>query len=97
MMHKVQIRSEVWMAYEDHFFGKPWTTPATVVMGHGNSESSRAWSPWVPHLAGTFLVVRLDLPGLGPPPSRPIIVGAPPSLRPTLRYFSMRSTSNAAT
>jgi 3-oxoadipate enol-lactonase len=65
MMRKVEIRPEVWIAYEDHFFGKPWTTPATVVMVHGNSESSRVWNPWVPHLAGTYRVVRLDMPGFG--------------------------------
>ena len=33
------------MAYEDHWFGAPWTTPETIVMIHGNSESSRAWTP----------------------------------------------------
>src|SRR5437868_5521433 len=64
-MHKIQVRSDTWMAYEDHFFGEPWTMPATVVMVHGNSESSHAWTRWVPHLAGTFRVVRLDLPGFG--------------------------------
>src|SRR5205809_440200 len=64
-MHKVEVRSEVWMAYEDDWFGKPWSIPETVVMVHGNCESSRAWSPWVPHLAGQYRVVRLDLPGFG--------------------------------
>src|SRR5262249_11829760 len=43
----------------------PWTTPETVVMVHGNSESSRAWSMWVPHLSGKCRVVRPDLPGFG--------------------------------
>jgi 3-oxoadipate enol-lactonase len=64
-MHKVEIRPGVWMAYEDHWFGKPWTVPDTVVMVHGNSESSRAWTAWVPHLAGKYRVIRLDLPGFG--------------------------------
>jgi len=32
---------------------------------HGNSESSRAWIPWVPLLAGAYRVIRLDLPGFG--------------------------------
>ena len=50
-MGKVEIRPGVWMAYEDHWFGEPWTAPETVVMIHGNSESSRAWTCWVPHLA----------------------------------------------
>ena len=64
-MHKVEIRPGVWMAYEDHWFGPPWTTPQTVVMVHGNSESSRAWTCWVPHFAGKYRVIRLDLPGFG--------------------------------
>src|SRR5712692_6869677 len=64
-MHKVEIRPHVWIAYEDHWLGKPWTLPETVVMVHGNSESSLAWSPWVPHLAGKYRVVRLDMPGFG--------------------------------
>ena len=64
-MHKVELRAEIWMAYEDHFFGPPWTTPEAVVMVHGNSESSRAWTCWVPYLAGKYRVIRLDLPGFG--------------------------------
>jgi pimeloyl-ACP methyl ester carboxylesterase len=64
-MQKAEIRPGVWMAYEDHWFGPPWTTPETVVMIHGNSESSRAWTQWVPHLAGKYRVVRPDLPGFG--------------------------------
>ena len=64
-MQKVEIRPGAWMAYEDHWFGPPWTTPETVVMIHGNSESSRAWTPWVPHLAGKYRVLRPDLPGFG--------------------------------
>jgi pimeloyl-ACP methyl ester carboxylesterase len=34
-------------------------------MVHGNSESSRAWTQWVPHLAGKYRVIRVDLPGFG--------------------------------
>jgi 3-oxoadipate enol-lactonase len=64
-MHKVEVRPGVTMAYEDDWFGPPWTVPETVVMVHGNSESSRAWTCWVPHLAGRYRVVRLDLPGFG--------------------------------
>jgi len=41
-MHRVEVRSGVVMAYEDHWFGPPWTVPETVMMVHGNSESSRA-------------------------------------------------------
>src|ERR1700680_4544377 len=68
-MHKVEIRSGVWMAYADHWFGPPWTVAQTVVMVHGNAESSQAWTCWVPHLAGLYRVVRPDLPGFGASPS----------------------------
>jgi pimeloyl-ACP methyl ester carboxylesterase len=64
-MHKVEIRPGVLMAYEDDWFGEPWTIPETVVMVHGNSESARAWTCWVPHLAGKYRVIRPDLPGFG--------------------------------
>ena len=64
-MHKVEIRPGIWIAYEDDWFGKPWSVPETVVMVHGNSESSRAWVSWVTHLADKYRVVRLDLPGFG--------------------------------
>jgi pimeloyl-ACP methyl ester carboxylesterase len=65
VMPAIAIRPGVTMAYEDHWFGPPWTTPETVVLVHGNSESSRAWTQWVPHLAGCYRVVRPDLPGFG--------------------------------
>ena len=64
-MHEVDIRPGVVIAYEDDWFGKPWTVPQTVVMIHGNCESSRAWTPWVAHLAGQYRIIRLDLPGFG--------------------------------
>ena len=64
-MPVIELRPSVDMAYEDHWFGPPWTTPETIVMIHGNSESSRAWTQWVPHLAARYRVVRPDLPGFG--------------------------------
>jgi 3-oxoadipate enol-lactonase len=64
-MLSVEIRPGASMAYADDWFGRPWTTPETVVMIHGNAESSRAWTCWVPHLAGQYRVVRPDLPGFG--------------------------------
>jgi len=62
---RAEIRPGVLMAYEDHWFGEPWIEPETVVMVHGNAESSRAWNCWVPHLARHYRVVRPDLPGYG--------------------------------
>jgi 3-oxoadipate enol-lactonase len=64
-MQKVEVRSGLTMAYEDDWFGPPWTTPQAVVLVHGNCESSRAWTEWVPHLAHRYRVIRLDLPGFG--------------------------------
>jgi 3-oxoadipate enol-lactonase len=64
-MRKIETRLGVTMAYEDDCFARPWTTPETIVLVHGNAESSRAWIPWVPLLAGRYRVIRLDLPGFG--------------------------------
>jgi 3-oxoadipate enol-lactonase len=64
-MKKLETRPGVYIAYEEHWFGEPWIVPETVVMVHGNSESSRAWTCWVPHLARKYRVIRLDLPGFG--------------------------------
>ncbi len=65
---KVEIRPGVSMAYEDHWFGEPWRVPESVVMVHGNAESSCAWTCWVPHLARHYRVLRPDLPGFGQSP-----------------------------
>ena len=64
-MPAVDIRSGLSIAYQDDCFAAPWLTPEIVLLVHGNSESSRAWTCWVPHLAGKYRVVRLDLPGFG--------------------------------
>lgn len=70
-MRSIEVRSGLTMAYQDHWFGEPWTDPETVVMIHGNSESSRAWTAWVPHLARHYRVIRPDLPGFGASPMPP--------------------------
>ena len=64
-MHKAEIRPGLSIAYEDDCFAAPWSTPDAVVLVHGNCESARAWTQWVPHLAGKYRVIRLDLPGFG--------------------------------
>ena len=68
-MNTIETRPGVTMAYEDHTFAAPWSMPQTIVMIHGNAESSRAWTCWVPHLAGRYRVVRPDLPGFGNSPA----------------------------
>ena len=46
-------------------FTEPWRQPATIVLLHGNAESSQAWYAWVPLLARRFRVVRPDMRGYG--------------------------------
>jgi len=43
----------------------PWTTPETILLLHGNAESSLAWYAWVPLLARRFRIVRPDMRGYG--------------------------------
>src|SRR5215470_12899020 len=55
---------------EDFFFredwlGEPWRKPETVVLIHGNDESSVEWYAWVPRMALEYRLIRPDLPGLG--------------------------------
>jgi len=64
-MRQIDIRPGLSIAYEDDCFAAPWSTPDTVLLVHGNSESARAWTQWVPHLAGRYRVVRIDMPGFG--------------------------------
>ena len=43
----------------------PWQDPDTILMLHGNAESSASWYAWVPTLARHFRVVRPDMRGFG--------------------------------
>ena len=66
----------VLMHYEDDYFGEPWARndAEVVVLLHGIAESSAVWFPWILQLAGTYRVIRPDLPGFGQslvPPSLP--------------------------
>ena len=53
------------MYYEDDDFTDPWRTPETVVLHHGNAKNSHLWYAWVPLLARSYRVVRLDARGFG--------------------------------
>ncbi len=64
-MPAIEIRPGLTIAYQDDCFAAPWLTPDTVLLVHGNSESSRAWTQWVPYLAGHYRVIRIDMPGFG--------------------------------
>src|SRR3989442_10302021 len=46
-------------------FIDPWTTTETILLLHGNAESSLAWYAWVPLLARRFRGVRPDMRGYG--------------------------------
>ena len=64
-MPAIDIRPGLSIAYQDDCFVAPWLAPETVLLVHGNSESSRAWTQWVPYLAGRYRVIRTDTPGFG--------------------------------
>jgi 3-oxoadipate enol-lactonase len=51
--------------YREDWFGEPWRKPETVVLIHGNEESSLVWYAWMPRMGQEYRVVRPDLPGLG--------------------------------
>jgi 3-oxoadipate enol-lactonase len=86
-MHEVEIRPGIAMAYEDDCFAAPWTAPETVVMVHGNAESSRAWTAWVPHLADQYRLVRLDMPGFGASTAPPDYGWSTPELAADIARF----------
>ncbi|MCJ2121883.1 alpha/beta fold hydrolase [Methylobacterium sp. J-077] len=46
-------------------FTDPWVDPDTVVLMHGIAEEAAIWRAWVPHLARTYRVIRVDLRGFG--------------------------------
>src|SRR5213594_2728719 len=62
-------RFEIFPGAELHYvvddFTDPWMTPETVLLLHGNAESSQAWYAWAPALARRFRVVRPDVRGYG--------------------------------
>lgn len=68
MTSSIEVREGVQIAFEDDWFGPPWEQGVAIVLLHGQAESSIAWSQWVPHLSGTFRVIRPDLPGFGKSP-----------------------------
>src|SRR6202049_2589051 len=51
--------------FREDWFGEPWRKRETVVLIHGNAESSVVWYAWMPRMAQEFRVLRPDLPGFG--------------------------------
>ena len=46
-------------------FTDAWRKAETILLLHGNAESSAVWFGWVPHLARHYRVVRADMRGYG--------------------------------
>ena len=86
-MPTIAIRPGVTMAYEDDCFAAPWSAPETVVLVHGNCESTRAWTQWVPLLGGRYRVVRVDMPGFGASTAPPDYTWTAPELAADIARF----------
>ncbi len=64
-MPTLRVTPDLDMHYVVDDFTDPWTSPETILMLHGNSESGLAWYGWVPQLARHYRVVRPDMRGYG--------------------------------
>jgi pimeloyl-ACP methyl ester carboxylesterase len=64
-MPYLDLNPDTRLYYEIDRWTDPWTTPESVVLIHGFTESTEAWRAWVPHLGRRFSVIRYDQPGFG--------------------------------
>jgi 3-oxoadipate enol-lactonase len=64
-MPRFQASPDLAMHYEIDDFTDPWRDSETILLLHGNAESSAAWYGWVPTLARRYRVVRPDMRGFG--------------------------------
>ena len=64
-MPEFSIAPDLEMHYVVDDFTDPWRESGTVLLIHGNNESSAAGYGWVPHLARHYRVVRPDMRGFG--------------------------------
>ena len=64
-MPTLRIPPDLDLHYLVDDFTDPWRKPETILMLHGNAESSRSWYAWVPVLARHYRVVRPDMRGFG--------------------------------
>jgi len=53
------------IAYYVDDFTPPWREPQTLLLLHPAMGNSQRWFRWMPHLAGHYRVVRMDLRGHG--------------------------------
>jgi pimeloyl-ACP methyl ester carboxylesterase len=61
----LDLSREIQIYYEIDQWTDPWTTPESVLMIHGFTESTPAWRAWVPHLGRRYRVIRFDQHGFG--------------------------------
>src|SRR5256712_11475722 len=66
-MPTFQASPDLRMHYLVDDFTEPWMEAETILLLHGNAESSLAWYAWVPLLARRFRGVRPDMRGYGAP------------------------------
>lgn len=64
-MPTAHLPDDLTMYYEDDAFTDPWEEAETVILHHGNAKNSQLWYAWVPLLAGSYRVIRLDARGFG--------------------------------
>ena len=64
-MPTFRVSPDLEMHYLVDNFTDPWRKPETILLLHGNAESSAAWYGWMPHLARRYRVVRPDMRGFG--------------------------------
>ncbi len=64
-MPTIRITPDLEMNYLVDDYTDPWNKPETILLLHGNCESSAVWFGWVPHFARQFRVVRPDMRGFG--------------------------------
>lgn len=60
-----RVTPDLDLFYRVDDFADPWRSHETVLMLHGNAESSSAWFAWVPTRAREYRVVRPDMRGFG--------------------------------
>jgi len=64
-MPTLHVPPDLDLHYEVDDYTDPWRQPRTILMLHGNAESSASWYGWVPTLARQYRVVRPDMRGFG--------------------------------
>src|SRR6185437_5356606 len=64
-MSILRLPPDLDLYYQVDDFSEPWHEPRTILMLHGNAESSVSWYGWVPTLARHYRVVRPDMRGFG--------------------------------